>query len=134
MNTRDTSINDRNFFDLGCKARTFNGGGYSKKIKEREDALLGQRGRLKRVDTIPDDIMEATKAALGKKQHHMVNDDIFNPRQEQDNSAYVTPTSEWKSNSQYANENAKTRLVETQKRMMNAHVNEANFRASLFRR
>ena len=134
MNTRDTSINDRNFFDLGCKARTLNGGGYSKKIKEREDALLGQRGRLKRVDTIPDDIMEATKAALGKKQHHMVNDDIFNPRQEQDNSAYVTPTSEWKSNSQYANENAKTRLMETQKSMMNAHVNEANFRASLFRR
>jgi hypothetical protein len=134
MNTRDTSIDDRDFYDLGCKARTFNGGGYSKKIKEREDALLGQRGRLKRVETIPDDIMEATRAVFGKKKHNMIKDDIFNPREEQDNSAYVLPTSEWKSNQQWADDQAKTRLAASQTRMMNAHINEANFRASLFRR
>jgi hypothetical protein len=58
MNTRTETINDREFFDMGTKPRTMYGGGYSRAIKAREDALLMQRGRLKKTESIPDDIMQ----------------------------------------------------------------------------
>jgi hypothetical protein len=58
MNTRTETINDREFFDMGTKPRTMYGGGYSRAVKAREDALLMQRGRLKKTERIPDDIMQ----------------------------------------------------------------------------
>ena len=58
MNTRTETINDREFFDMGTKPRTMYGGGYSRAVKAREDALLMQRGRLKKTECIPDDIMQ----------------------------------------------------------------------------
>jgi len=134
MNTRTETIEERDFFDMGTKPRTLNGGGYSRAVKAREDALLNQRGRLKRTEKIPDELMEATKDALGKRAFFIVKEDMFNPKEEADNSAYVTPTAEWQSTQSYTNQQARVRLQKTQTHVERRRVEEAQNRATLFRR
>jgi hypothetical protein len=134
VNTRTESINDRSFYDLGAKPRTLMGGGYSRAVKEREDALLNQRGRLKRVEETPQELLDATRRVMTQKQHFMVDEDAFNPRYEQDNSAYCTLTSEWQSSASAQNNEAKERLTGARATLERQQIEEANRRTTLFRR
>lgn len=71
---------------------------------------------------------------MGKKEHHIVIEDAFNPRYEQDNSAYVTPTAEWQSTANWTNHNAKERLMGSREVLERQQIEEANRRTTLFRR
>jgi hypothetical protein len=138
INTRTEKIMEREFYDLGLKPRTLMGGGYSRKVKAREDALIGQRGRLKKVDTKTNkqylDIMEATKKSVGQREYNRTDNDPFNPRYEQDNSAYCTPTSEWKSEASWMNSQATERLTGARSQLEIKQIEEAKRRTTLFRR
>ena len=134
LQTKTAGIKEREFFELGCKPRLTGGQAYSKAVKAREDAVLAKRGRLTVQQQIPEDIMQATRAAYGQMQNNIFVDDKFNPSIPSDNTAYVEQSSEWKSMSSVANSHAQNRLTNFQQKVEDVQVREAQLRANLFRR
>ena len=134
LQTKTEGIEEREFYDLGCKPRLTGGQAYSKAVKAREDAVLAKRGRLTVQQQIPEDIMQATRAAYGQMQNNIFVDDKFNPTIPSDNTAYVEQSSQWQSMSSVANSQAQDRLTNFQRKVENVQVREAQLRANLFRR
>jgi len=78
LQKRTQSINDRGFRALAHQERTSYGGVRFQSAAAREERTINARGRLKKADAAPADIMDATRQASSFNRN-MPRDDRWNP-------------------------------------------------------